>query len=274
MTSLPFRFGAAALLCIATAATARTPDPSVRLAQASARGALIAAYDRAAWIGTDDMLKRLPDAKARVGGWIVDGRVSDATIVFYDRSPTPRALYVAHMVGGKLADPVLPEGDAAVLSPARLAMINARTAASAALTAAKIAPCTTSFNTVVLPPDAPDAPAHVYFLSAQPAADKVVIGGHYRVDVDAAGRASAPFAFSKGCMTQNRPPKDAKSAMLFTTTLTDSIPNEAHVFTAWSSGLPLIVGVPGPDKAMTMYAATPGRPLRRIELPATKGEAK
>lgn len=274
MTSLPFRIGAAALLCTATAATAQAPDPSARLAETSARGALIAAYDRAAWIGTDDMLKRLPDAKARVGGWIVDGPISDATIVFYDRSSTPRALYVAHMAGGKLVDPVVPEGDAAALSPERRAMIAARTAASAALTAAKIAPCTASFNTVVLPPDTPGAPTRVYFLSAQPAADKVVIGGHYRVDVDATGRAGTPFAFSKGCMTQDRPPKDAKSAMLFTTTLTDTIPNEAHVFTAWSSGLPLIIGVPGPDKAMTMYAATPGRPLRRIELPATKGDAK
>lgn len=275
MTSLPFRSGAAALACAAAAAApAQAPDVSVRLEQVSARGALIAAYDRAAWIGTDDMLKRLPDAKNRIGGWIVDGPANRPTIVFHDRSPTPRALYVAQMVDGKLVDPVLPEGAAADLSPERRAMIAARTAATDAIVAARIAPCSTSFNTVVLPPDTPGAPSRVYFLSALTDGTKVVVGGHYRVEVTADGRAGVPFAFSKGCMTQDRPPKNAKSPLIFVTTLTDTIPNETHVFTATSYGLPLIVGVPGPEKAMTMYAALPGRPVRRIEMPATNGTAR
>ncbi|KQN25058.1 hypothetical protein ASE86_01970 [Sphingomonas sp. Leaf33] len=275
MTSLPFRIGAAALACAAAAAApAQVADSSDRLQQVSTRGALLFAYDSAAWLGTDDMLKRVPDAKTRIAGWIVDGPADRARIIFYDREPTPRAVYVAQMSGGKLVDPMLPTGDAALLSTDQLAMIAARTAARAALASARITSCTTRFNTVVLPPDEPGGPTRVYFLSARTAADKVVIGGHYRVDVDTAGRASVPFAFSKGCLTQDRPPKDAKSPVLFATTLTDTIPNETHVFTATSYGLPLIVGVPGPDTAMTMYAALPGRPVRRIEIPAAKGTAR
>src|SRR5687768_7777845 len=44
-----------------------------QLREVARRGALIYAYDQAAWHGTDDMVAKLPDYQNRVGGWIVDG---------------------------------------------------------------------------------------------------------------------------------------------------------------------------------------------------------
>lgn len=262
----------AGVLLLGAAPVPYQEGETARLAAVEARGATIAAYDRAAWVGTDDMLKRLPDARNRVGGWIVDGPRDRPVVIFHDRAPTPRGLYAARLRDGKLVDPELLDGTAAVLSPERLALIAARNAATRAIETARIAPCTSSFNTVVLPPDAPGAPTRVYFLSAQTDAAHVVIGGHHRVEVDADGRAGPVHAFSKGCMTPNRPPRDARGAILFVTTLTDTIPNETHVFTAWSYGLALAVAVPGTPQ--TIYAIVPGQPIRRIAAKGTSSPAR
>ncbi len=262
--NLPFSVAALALAvplanAPAPATAQEVVDERTALATVDARGRMIAAYDRLAWLATDDMQKRLPDWANRVGGWIVDGPVETPELVFYDRTgATPRGLYRARLVRGALVDPTLLDGAAAILSPDRLALIGARNAAVAAIGTARIRPCTTGFNTVVLPPTAPGAPTLVYFLSAQPAMDEMPIGGHYRVAVSADGTAGPPFAFSKGCMTLKRPPQATRIEAITVSTLTSPLPNETHVFSSESFRLPILVMVPGPPQRV--FRVTPGRP--------------
>lgn len=262
--NLPFFVAALALavpLTIAPApATAQeVVDERTALATIDTRGRMIAAYDRVAWLATDDMQKRLPDWTNRIGGWIVDGPTDSPELVFYDRTtPTPRGLYRARLVRGVLTDPTLLDGAAAILSAERLTLIAARNAAAAAIGTARIRPCTTGFNTVVLPPATPGAPTLVYFLSAQSTMDALPIGGHYRVPVSADGTAGTPFAFSKGCMTLKRPSRATQIEALTVSTLTSPLPNETHVFSSESFRLPILVMVPGPSPRT--FRVTPGRP--------------
>lgn len=236
------------------------------------RGRLLAAYDRVAWLGTDDVQKRLPDWQQKLGGWIVEGSESAPTVIFHDRSQPQRALYTARLMNGKLADARLVTGDAAILSPAQLQLIAARDAAGTAMGAAGLRPCGPAFNAVVVPPAAPDGVTSVYFLSAQTKADDLPIGGHYRVDVAADGRAGAPYAFSKGCMTLPPPPKGQRAAAAVVSTLTAPLPNEAHSFVVEAYRRRLYVIVPqGGDR---MFALTPGVPTRLVTtITAKPGKA-
>lgn len=232
------------------------------------RGRLLAAYDRVAWLGTDDVQQRLPDWQQKLGGWIVEGSAASPTLIFYDRSQPPRALYTARMVGGKLADAQLVTGDTAALSPAQLHLIAARDSAAKAIGAAGLRPCGPAFNTVVVPPAAPDGATSVYFLSEQTKAGDLPIGGHFRVDVAADGRANAPYAFSRGCMTLPPPPKAQRAVGGVVSTLTAPLPNEAHSFVveAYRQRLYVIV----PQGGNRMFALTPGMPTRLVTPPAAK----
>lgn len=253
----------------ATAQSATAPAPTAaeraELDRIVTRGRLLKAYDRAAWLGTDDMLERVPDARNRVGGWVVDGPVDSPTIVFHDRARPPHALYSARLVGDKLADVTVLSGDAPTLSAERLQLVMARDTAGKAIGAAGIRPCSTSFNSVVVPPATPGAPTSVYFLSAQIKAGDMPIGGHYRVDVDGQGRAATSHAFSKGCMTLPPVPKDVREAVGVVSTLTAPLPNETHSFVVEAYHRPLVVVIPGPpQRAFALY---PGQPIRPFTLP-------
>lgn len=263
-----------ALLAMALAAPALAQTAPVEpisaedraaLDRSAERGRLVAAYDRVAWLGTDDVQQRLPDWQQRLGGWIVEGPATSPTLIFHDRSQPPRALYTARLVAGKLTDAKLVTDDAAILSPAQLHLIAARDSAARAMGAAHIAPCGPAFNTVVVPPATPDGVTSVYFLSAQTKADDLPIGGHYRVDVAADGRANTPHAFSKGCMTLPPPPKGQRGAAAVVSTLTAPLPNEAHSFIVEAYQRRLYVVVPQGDNRM--FALMPGAPTRLV--PAT-----
>ncbi|WP_294322550.1 hypothetical protein [uncultured Sphingomonas sp.] len=266
-----------ALLAMALAAPAMAqtaPAESISaedraaLDRTAERGRLLAAYDRVAWLGTDDVQKRLPDWRQKLGGWIVEGPAAAPTLIFHDRSQPPRALYTGRLIGGKLTDATLITGDAAILSPAQLNLIAARDSAARAIGAARLLPCGPAFNTVVVPPAAPGRVTSVYFLSAQTKADDLPIGGHYRVDVAADGRAGAPYAFSKGCMTLPPPPKGQRGVGAVVSTLTAPLPNEAHSFVveAYQRRLYVIV----PQGGNRMFALTPGVPTRLVPTDTAK----
>lgn len=270
-----------ALLAVALAAPALAQTAPVEpisaadraaLDRSAERGRLLAAYDRVAWLGTDDVQQRLPDWQQTLGGWIVEGPATSPTLIFYDRSQPPRALYTARLVGGNLTDAKLVTGDAAILSPAQRHLIAARDSAARAIEAAKLRPCGPAFNTVVVPPANPDGVTSVYFLSAQTKADDLPIGGHFRVDVAADGRAGAPYAFSKGCMTLPPPPKGQRGAAAVVSTLTAPLPNEAHSFVVEAYQRRLYVVVP--QDGNRMFALTPGVPTRLVPTtPPKPGKA-
>ncbi len=254
----------------AVAQTAPAPAPTAaeqaELERIVARGRLMAAYDRAAWLGTDDVMARMRDWRDRLGGWIVDGPGDGPTVVFHDRSNPPRALYAARLIDGKLTDAKLLTGDAATLSPERIRLIAARNAAAKAIGNARVAPCSTAFNSIVVPPAPSGGPIAVYFMTAQTKPGELPIGGHYRVDVSADGRAGVPYAFSKGCMTMPPPPKGVRDAMGFVTTLTAPLPNEAHSFVVEAYRRPLVVMIPGP--LSRAFALAPGQPIHPFAMPA------
>ena len=72
--------------------------------QAEQRGAMIYAYDQAAWHGTDDLRAKMPDFAGKVGGWIVDGPAEAPELVFYDKNAAdPHAVDVAAVSDEELA---------------------------------------------------------------------------------------------------------------------------------------------------------------------------
>jgi hypothetical protein len=214
------------------------------IARAQARGRLIYAYDRMAWLGTDDMMAKLPGAIDKVGGWLVDGPADAPDLVFYDRDEgAPHALYVAGVRGGKLAGHVVTAEIERRVSPERKALIDATRAARRVFSEADLPRCSrASYNTVVLPPASPGAPTLVYFLSPQTRNDTIPIGGHYVVEVAADGSVAKPRSFSRSCLAMPiRPPKGTQSAAMVVSHLLDPIPTEIHVFSSLVIDLPLVV---------------------------------
>lgn len=212
---------------------------------ALSRGALLYAYDRAAWHGTDDLRAKLPDYSSKVGGWVVDGPTDSPFLVFFDRNEAdPKALYVARFRGAELIEGRLLDAvDDRSLSPERKAMIAARRAATDALVASKASLCKEeSLNTVVLPPTSPGASTFVYFLTPQTNSKAIPLGGHFRVEVGPDGRARKPRAFTNTCLEM--PIEDesgGRPEVIGISHLLDRAPTEIHVFSSLAAKLPLFV---------------------------------
>src|SRR3954463_16460439 len=153
---------AAALALVAPAKAAKKPLPvpavsaeeQQAIRDASTRGALLYAYDQAAWHGTDEMMAKLPDARSKVGGWIVDGPADAPELVFFDRDKAaPHALFFVRFERGRLVSSRTAGQAEGELSAGRREMIAARAAALEALRTKGFQRCTDGpMNTVVLPP--------------------------------------------------------------------------------------------------------------------------
>lgn len=245
-------------------ATVATPAEQVAIAQAAARGALIHAYDQAAWHGTDDMLAKLPDAAGRVGGWVVVGNAEAPTAIFFDKAAT-EAVYLARFERGRLVEgKLLGAGDDRRLTPEALRLIAALKAARAAVAADRtLFTCGDKpFNTVVLPAEAAGGAVAVYFMTPQTSSAAIPFGGHYRVEVDAAGRAGAARAFSRACLPMaTRPPGGARAAGLVVSHLLDPFPTEIHVFSSLTLRRPVYVATMRPNARLWVVTGS------RIEGP-------
>lgn len=115
------------------------------------------------------------------------------------------------------------------------------------------------FNTVVLPPSSANAPVSVYFLTPQTTNDAIPFGGHYEVDVDAAGRSSAVRRFTNSCLampTHPNLPKGAKPDSLVVSHLLDPTPTEIHVFSSLAMHLAVLVATPGPPPRLWTVQGT------------------
>ena len=240
---------AAALACVVAASPATAgkpkPEPAGMTAQEQAlvqtaldRGALIYAYDQAAWHGTDDLRAKMAERVREVGGWIVDGPADAPHIVFIDRNEAdPHAIYEADFKDGKLTGSrVLGAGDDQGLSPSRKAMAQALRAARKAMGDAGIGYCVQApFNTVVLPPSG-STPTLVYFLTPQTKNGSLPFAGHYLVEVSADGRAQPVQRFTKTeCAELSTSEKDGKQVEgLVLSDLLHLAPTEIHVFSSMS----------------------------------------
>lgn len=240
----------AAALLLATPALAQTLATTAAeraaIARATLRGKLIYAYDRAAWHGTDDMLAKVPDAAARIGGWVVIGSADAPTVIFYDKVGT-EAVYTARFANGRLDGKVLGPGDNRQLGANTLRLIAARKAALATIGSdrAVFACADKPFNTVVLPPETPGAPVAVYVMTPQTSNATIPFGGHFRVEVGLSGQVGSVRAFTRGCLTMptGSGTEAARSELVFVSHSLDPTPTEIHVFTSLAVRKPVAVGI-------------------------------
>jgi len=234
---------------VGSAAKSPAPPPVTAAEQqairdASARGALLYAYDQAAWHGTDEMMAKLPDARSKVGGWIVDGPADAPEAVFFDKDrAAPHTVFVANFRDGKLVSSRVAGPAEPVLDAARKRLIAARTTAVEALKAKGFQRCSAqAMNTVVLPPVGPEGNTYAYVLTPQPDMDTIPFGGHYRIAVAPDGTPGEIRAFTNSCIAMpGKPPAGAKSAALFITHLLDPVPTEIHVFSSLVAQVPVMV---------------------------------
>jgi len=240
---------AAAIPAMSPAAAAQTSPPpaatvsaseQAQLDRAVARGRLLFELDRAAWVGTDDMMANLRDYRSiGLRGYVVD-RDGDALVVIFYGGPAenPVAFYRGRVENRRV---VSRQVFAAAERPALTALQHRLVAAREAANRLGRRPCgDRPFNTVAIPPDAPDAPIELYLLTPQVRQGEFPLGGHFRAAINADGSVGENRAFTRSCLSMPRPPN---AAGLFVSHLLDPVPTEVHVFTSLTAGVPVFVGI-------------------------------
>ena len=243
---------AAAWLVVAALLGGAAPGEAAALRRAERRGLALAQYDRAAWVGTDDLMARLPvERRPEVGGWVVTPRSDGLHVDFFGKGATAdRAVYAADFDDKAIVrSTVYPANGMPPLTDLAMRQKHALDLARAELARhGDWRPCTAApFNTVVLPPEA-DGAVPVYFLTPQTETGSFPFGGHYEIDVAADGHVVAIRPFTRSCLALKKetPPPGATPAALFVTHLLDPQPTEIHVFEQAQVGLPVYVGT-GPS---------------------------
>ncbi len=238
---------ALALAAAVSGAAAAAPPEGTGLKRAADRGDRLYAYDQAAWVSTDEMLRQLPDPKgAGVRGWIVEERTDHLHVIYYRVDQETRsAVFTVEVLGKHVqSSHRMAPGEDTSLTPFEQRLIRARETAA---TSQHFTSCTgAAMNAVVLPPDTPDGPVPVYLLTAQVKTGEYPFGGHYEVDVGADGKVVSTRAFTHAClnMPQAPPSQPGKPAFVIVTHLLDVIPTEIHVYLSRWMGQPVVVLTP------------------------------
>jgi hypothetical protein len=250
----PSLFFAAALALAACAVPGAAAQPSSEARQIGwvlERGRLLFGIDRAAWVATDDLLERVPDAEAKgVRGYLVERDPDGFSVTFFARDGQRFvAAYRARVGRGGVERPQVFEGSARPeLTPFQLRL--ARAVETAREKAGQLQRCGQQpFNVTVVPPETADGPIDVYLMAPQTAAG-FPIGGHHRITLDAAGKETARRAFARSCLTLNKAPDEAgaQPVGMVVSHLLDPIPTEIHVFTALAAEMPVYVAVDRPRR--------------------------
>jgi hypothetical protein len=237
-------------------------DRSV-LAFAQERGRLLFELDRAAWVGTDDFITRMPDYQDQgVRGYFVERSGPGYAVTFFGGPPEATvAFYRGEVRDRRVASrQVFRAESRPALTPEQRRLVAAREAAARAV---RGRPCGAHpFNTAVVPPDSIDGPIDVYLMTPQVDEGVFPMGGHFRLTVDASGQAGRERKFTNSCLLIGTDASRgaASPAALAVTHLLDRVPTEMHVFTALTSGLPLFVGISEPER---LYEVT-GREIRPV----------
>ncbi|WP_322539232.1 hypothetical protein [Sphingomonas sanguinis] len=228
-------------------ATQDSRSEQQRLADASIFGAMIYAFDRAAWVSTDSLMEVVPrDQLVGAGGYVIEPVDKDTlrATYFKGEAASARAFFVADVRGGKVVrHEILPEP--APLTPVQMILARAREIAKQEAGAKGYRPCTAApFNTVVLP-SVNGGPVTVYLLSPQVTNANYMMGGNYRVTIAPDGRIVGSRAFNTSCLNLKLPDRDTeKVAGLFVSHLLDPVPTEIHVFASYSVQQPVFVLTP------------------------------
>jgi hypothetical protein len=214
------------------------------------RGRLLFDLDRAAWVATDNFLKKLPDPNAAgFKGYVVDREGEGFAVIFYrDEDDGLIGRYIVHVSGGRVTSARLLTGaERLPLTPLQMRMARARSVAPGP----EYRPCTNAaFNVAIIPPTWLDEPLEMYLISPQTVTNVYPFGGHYLLRVTPDGRLLSVRKFTNSCLNME-PPKGGRRgepAALFVTHLLDPIPTEIHVFLSLSARQPVIVVIGDPPR--------------------------
>ncbi len=225
------------LLTAAGPATAMPPD----LSGLEALGRALYAKDRAAWLATDRLLESYGQQPANLRGWVTvpSGEGWRVDFVQEEENGDGYCSKLSVPVDGAEAGSLRRQDTCEPLTPDQRAMFLARQTALSALRTQ----CTSSYNTVVLPHQGPEAAWAVYLLAATQDPGEVVFGGHVRVLVADGGTRIVEYQkLSNACLTLDLPPADqGQPAALVVTHVLDDHPIETHVFLSLAHGLKLYV---------------------------------
>lgn len=237
-------------LLLTIPAAAQTPEERTRLDWAVARGRLLFEIDRAAWVGTDDMIAHIPDAASSgIRGYIVERDNDGFAVTFFGGDVAAPVAYYRGRVENRLvvSRQVYPANARPSLTP-----IQRRMAAVSELSRTiDRRPCgTTPFNTAIIPPETPNSTIDLYLLTPQVSEGEFPFGGHYRYTIDASGNIQSSRAFTNSCISLGsrgaRP--DERLEALFITHSLDPIPTEIHVFNSLSAHIAVGVRTANPDR--------------------------
>jgi hypothetical protein len=211
-------------------------------------GRQIFAQDRASSRATDVWLARVPEDRRRQGrGWVTLGGPPWKVAFLEGPSGAERVAFEVSFP----ADVEPGTGILTAVDPPRALeaeeALRRRMIRSAA--AAVKASCGTPMNPVVLPPEGDDG-WRVYFLNSTSRRGEMILGGHLRVRVSDDGGAALGVERLSQCLVQQQASVAAGTAALVVGTPLHDAPNEGHVFTAMSNGLPLYLAT---------YKTPPGR---------------
>lgn len=248
-----FLSGLVLSLAFASGAPAQSSADQAALKRAAARGELIYAYDQAAWVTTDVMLKELPDpGKAGIRGWVILPKGEGLTAIYYgEKDGAPVAVFSGDVRGRKVvASKVFGPEDDRTLSAEAIALVTA----TRAIAITDQRPCTRgAFNSVTLPAESPGGPTLVYLLTPQVEAGIYPFGGHFLFEVGPDGKASSVRGFTRSCLNLSAVDQGGRSvAGLFITHLLDQTPTEIHVWLSLWTGKTVYVGTTAPQRVWSV----------------------
>jgi hypothetical protein len=250
------------------AAPARpSAEVSAKIGAILRRGRLLFDLDRAAWVATDDFLKKVRDpVAAGFKGYVVDREGKGFAVTFYGGERDRLiARYVAHVSTGRVTSSrLLAAPEQVPLTPLQLRMAKARSVAPGP----DYRPCTNaSFNAAIIPPASMDEPLEMYLTSAQTTANVYPLGGHYLLSIAPGGRLLSVRKFTNSCLNMEVPRgggRRGQPAGLFVSHLLDPLPTEIHVFMALTTGKPIFVGIGNPPHVWLVT----GDGIGEIPMPA------
>jgi hypothetical protein len=218
--------------------------------QAEKIGLLIFRYDRAAWVATDRLFARFPDARSGLRGWLSEP-TNSGWLIYYVGLHREREVYAYRVELSQSFEPIEVSEYSALefLSSEHLDRYRAR---QLAISSTGLL-CSTNYNPVVLPAQSVGAPGWLVYLLAASTISGEQYLGHHRVLVDEAGTTILRNeALSKTCVRTPPPPKDAAGA--FVTHLISDTPIDIHVYRNLVTEIPLHVAAGG-----NLWTVTAGR---------------
>lgn len=222
------------------------------LALAQERGERLYAYDRVAWVGTDDALPEIEERLSEGRGYIIHEADGGHVLTFFgELDGVPYALWRStYRSGERTSGGIIERGSPeAAFSDAEYQLFTARnTAINAYFDAAEEAElflCDDAQgpNVAILPPTEIDDHYQAYFMTPQQDTSAWPFGGHTRVTISREGETEGIRKFTNSCLTMEAPKKGGGLPVaMFVTHLLDPIPTEIHVFTAIAAQTEIIIG--------------------------------